>query len=462
MVTSASPPVARTLMISAFFNCRSLRARFRHDGSLVAICLLATVALVATVSQVRAVGDESVPIRDAQPAVLREDLLEKLGVTRWHGAGIRGAGVKVAILDSGFRGYRDFLGTSLPAEVTVHSFRVDGNLEAKDSQHGILCGEVIHTIAPAAEILLANWEPDCPEAFLEAVRWAKKEGARVINCSVIMPSWSDGEGHGSIHRALTQILGNDVLFCASAGNTAKRHWTGTFHDRGDGYHEWEIGQIDNALTRLGSERVSIELCWKPGPDYDLNVVDRDTGEVVSSSPAGGNVQRGAAVARFVPAESHRYAVEIRRVKGAAPSTFHLVALSTGSELEFSDRRGSVCFPADGPEVVAVGAVDGLGQRMPYSSCGRDSGELKPDLVARVPFPSQWREMPFSGTSAAAPQVSALAALLLSRDPSSSPPQVRQQLRLTAIRGTRGTASCETGFGLIHLPANGPYDPQSRR
>jgi subtilisin family serine protease len=395
-------------------------------------------------------ADERVPDQGRQTPVFREELLERLGVTRWHTVGIRGAGVKVAVLDSGFRGYRSFLGSSLPVNVTARSFRADGNLEAKDSQHGILCGEVVHTLAPDAEILFANWEPDSPQAFLDAVRWAKQQGARVITCSVIMPSWSDGDGHGSVHESLARILGDDVLFCASAGNTAKRHWSGTFHDRGDGFHEWDHGRVENALSGLGSERVSIELCWKPGPDYELLVLDRETRETVSTSPARRGVSRGAAVARFYPQEGHRYSVEVRRVRGPA-GTFHLVALSTGSELEFADYHGSVCFPADGPEVVAVGAVDGSGQRQPYSACGPGSGETKPDLVARVPFPSQWRETPFSGTSAASPQAAALAALWISRDPSATVATVRRQLRTSATSLGKSGPCCETGFGLIHLP-----------
>src|SRR5262249_3038105 len=68
----------------------------------------------------------------------------RMGVVDWHKAGQRGKGVKVAILDSGFKGYRDALGKALPARVKVKSFRKDGQLEARDSQHGILCAEVIH------------------------------------------------------------------------------------------------------------------------------------------------------------------------------------------------------------------------------------------------------------------------------------------------------------------------------
>src|SRR5262245_51414449 len=109
----------------------------------------------------------------------RSQHLTRLGVDPWHRAGLLGRGVKVAILDTGFRGYRSFLGQTLPARVTTRSFRFDGNLEARDSQHGILCGEVVHALAPDAELLFANWEADRPEQFLAAVRWAMQEGARV-------------------------------------------------------------------------------------------------------------------------------------------------------------------------------------------------------------------------------------------------------------------------------------------
>src|SRR4051794_39344704 len=40
--------------------------------------------------------------------------LARLGVDRWHAAGTAGRGVKIAILDTGFRGYRAQLGKALP------------------------------------------------------------------------------------------------------------------------------------------------------------------------------------------------------------------------------------------------------------------------------------------------------------------------------------------------------------
>src|SRR5438445_12692253 len=106
-----------------------------------------------------------------QPAVPpeRAQLLARLGADRWQAAGARGQGVKVLVIDSGFRGWRSHLGAALPGSVLTQSFRGDAGLESRDSSHGIRCGEVIHALAPDAELLFANWEPDDPDSFVKAV-----------------------------------------------------------------------------------------------------------------------------------------------------------------------------------------------------------------------------------------------------------------------------------------------------
>src|SRR6266496_3008169 len=149
---------------------------------------------------VRAVEPPALVAAEKSPRVMVErqpQHLLRLGIPSWHDYAYRGQGMKVAILDSGFRGYRSFLGKELPAKVQARSFRRDGNLEARSSQHGILCADVVHTLAPDADLLFANWEPNQPATFLEAVRWARTQGAQVISCSCIMPDWSDGEGGGA-------------------------------------------------------------------------------------------------------------------------------------------------------------------------------------------------------------------------------------------------------------------------
>jgi subtilisin family serine protease len=380
-----------------------------------------------------------------------------MGVDRWHQHGYRGRGVKIAVLDSGFRGYRAHLGKSLPAHVTVRSFRTDGNLEARDSQHGILCGEVLHALAPEAELLFANWDPDRADQFLAAARWARRLGARIISCSLIMPSWSDGEGGGPVNAALAEVLGpgtlaGDVLFFASAGNTAQRHWSGLYRLGPGGLHQWKPGKPDNELTPWGADEVSVEMCWQPGAEYQLVIRDALTGDVAGRScgtiGAGGEGQGCCAVVRFVPRPSHAYRVRVR-LTGGRPSRFHLVALGGG--LSFARARGSIAFPADGPAVIAVGAVNREGQRTPYSSCGPNSRCPKPDFVATVPFPSLWRGRPFTGTSAAAPQAAGLAAVLWSRHPGWNPRAVRSALKAAAEDLGPVGHDYETGYGRIQLP-----------
>src|SRR5262249_2903489 len=150
---------------------------------------------------------------------------------------------------------------------------------------GILCGEVVHALAPDAEVLLADWDIERPESFLEAVRWARREGARVATCSIVTPHWSDGEGGGEVHQELARVLGpgdkpGDMLLFASAGNTTERHWGGPFRAGADGFHEWKPGVTDNGISPWGEERVFVGLYWQPGADYDLFVTDAASGKEV--------------------------------------------------------------------------------------------------------------------------------------------------------------------------------------
>jgi subtilisin family serine protease len=418
-----------------------------------------------------------------------------LGVDRWQLTGYRGQGIKIAILDTGFRGYRDYLGKTLPARVVTHCFRDDGNFEGKNSQHGVLCAEVVHALAPEAELLLTTWEPDSSERFLEAVRWAKGAGARIISCSVLMPSWSDGDGGGDFHQNLSRILqsrtnspegalasrpdvgvacfrglpaflwgievlpgresmapsngsgSTDALFFACAGNTALRHWTGRFHAGADGFHEWQPGQTINNLRPWNSDRVSVELYGPAATQYEITARDENGEEVSRSKPVAGT--NGSSIAaRFLPQPQSTYQVQVRLKKGK-PGNFHLVVL--GGTLSTVTSQGSVACPADGTEVIAVGAVTRAGSRLDYSSCGLDTHALKPDFVAPVPFPTTVRPQPFTGTSAAAPQAAAVAALLWSRHPQWTAEQIRKVLTTSARDVGAPGPDCETGFGMIALP-----------
>ncbi|MDB5310111.1 MAG: apr 2 [Gemmataceae bacterium] len=396
--------------------------------------------------------------RDERLPRSRADHLAQLGVPGWHDAGYRGQGIKVAVLDSGFRGYRGQVGKSLPAGLVARSARRDGNMEAKDSQHGVLCGEVIHTIVPDAQLLFANWDPDSPESFLAAVRWARDEGANVITCSMIMPAWSDGEGNGPIHARLREILGDgtrpgDPLFFSCAGNVAQRHWGGMFRPGPDGYHRWTEKVDANPVFPWGDEQVALDLCWSDADAlYRAEVVDAATGLPAEGCTSQDQDDRHATVVRFTPRAERPYAVRVRQEKGR-PGKFHFTAL--GADLGESRTAGSIPFPGDGPEVVTVGAVNLDGRRASFSACGPNSPRPKPDVVAPIPFGTFLRDKPFSGTSCAAPQAAAVAALCWSGNPAWTAARVRTYITSRARDLGPAGYDCETGFGSVHLPALAP-------
>jgi subtilisin family serine protease len=312
---------------------------------------------------------------------------------------------------------------------------------------------VLHALAPLANLILANWDPDQPDEFLEAARWARRQGARIISCSVIMPSWSDGEGGGRVDQTLAAILGRggpgDLLCFASAGNTAQRHWSGPYHDGADGFHEWRPGQSRNVLSPWTTAEVSVELYWRGSARYALVVTNDRTGRPAGPAPyCQYENGRSCTVVHFTPQPGATYTVRVR-LSGGSGGHFHLVAL--GGALSLPRAGGSVACPADCPVVQAVGAVHANGQRASYSSCGPNSPRPKPDFVAPVPFASLWRSRPFTGTSAAAPQAAGLAALCWSRHPDWTAAQVRQALRAAALDLGPPGHDCETGYGMIRLP-----------
>jgi subtilisin family serine protease len=275
-----------------------------------------------------------------------------------------------------------------------------------------------------------------------------------------MPSWSDGEGGGAVNAAVADILGSgtaagDPLFFASAGNTALRHWCGAFWPDAEGLHQWRDGVTSNLLTPWGNDRVSVELYGPAAGGFEVSVHDTLTGQQVGRA----TVRRGTkahaagtcAVVRWAPLPQHRYEVRVRaaRMAPTLAEPFHLVVLGGG--LQHATARGSIPCPADGGAVCAVGAVDTEGRRHGYSSCGPNSRLPKPDFVAEVPFPSLWRDRPFAGTSAAAPQAAGIAALVWSRHPEWTAKHVATAMRGAAVDLGPPGHDCETGYGRIALP-----------
>jgi serine protease len=148
------------------------------------------------------------------------------------------------------------------------------------------------------------------------------------------------------------------------------------------------------------------------------------------------------------------------IEAAADDGVVLVAASGNDGLE------TVSYPANHPDVIAVGATEYGNERAPYSNRGSaldlvapggnsgkdENGDGFVDGVLQETFTSQfgWGYYFFEGTSMATPHVAGGAALLLSEKPSLTRPQVKRALECSALDlGTSGFDN-EYGHGLIQL------------
>ena len=96
------------------------------------------------------------------------------GADRWHGNPYlyTGNGVKIGIIDGGFEGFEDLMGTALPASGNVKSLCWDQSQDRQENiisacehktDHGTVVAEALYDIAPGAELYITN-SPGVPRS----------------------------------------------------------------------------------------------------------------------------------------------------------------------------------------------------------------------------------------------------------------------------------------------------------
>jgi subtilisin family serine protease len=148
---------------------------------------------------------------------------------------------------------------------------------------------------------------------------------------------------------------------------------------------------------------------------------------------------------------------IRDAVGQATAAGVLVVAATGN-----DGAPSVAFPARIPDVLAVGALaPSADRRASFSNYGPevDAVAVGEDVVGTLPQRLCFVFLPCigadpyatgSGTSFSTPQVSGLAALMLSLRPSLSPAQITNMIKSTATPMPDGNTPGWAGAGRINM------------
>ncbi|HET9516690.1 MAG TPA: S8 family serine peptidase [Actinoplanes sp.] len=383
---------------------------------------------------------------------------------RWHRNGLRGRGVKVAIIDNGFAGLAAAQRSGdLPSNVEIRSFCPSG---INGTNHGTAVAEIVHEMAPRAKLFLIC-QGGGVAAFRNAMDYAYNRGVRVVNFSVAVPPTSRGDGTttslSTYEGVVKQATRRGMLLVASAGNYGQVHWTGgTVDSDSDWWLEFGGGDELNDFTLAAGATAYIWLKWDEWPgttnDYDLFLFANGQ-QVTKSASTQSAAAPGAPVETIVyrntSSSAVRFSVAIQRYYAAPTRRFDLYVYGT-SQLEHRVRKSSVIDPASFKPTLAVGAACVFNRNLAsYSAFGPSvAGTIKPDITApdsvggRSYGRSSGCGTGFTGTSAASPHVAGAAALWLQAYPRLSVDRLRSAL--TSYAAPDGPRGKDNRFGSGHL------------
>lgn len=428
---------------------------------------------------------EPLPVEDAE--LQRTGAYPGLEVTNadlWHAAGITGAGVRVAVFDTGWFGGSaapEALGPFETADCWRHtSCEVPIETSAprfgnESGVHGFACAEVVRNIAPDAELFLVR--SNGLTAFENAARWAIRNDIDVVSMSLSFYSSSFYDGSGPFDEVMRELETAGVLLVTSSGNNAAKHWWGPWRDvDGDGRMD---GTDDNALwLDLPAGGSTVTVNWNQhrhcgDTDLDAYAYNADGDRVGrSESEQDPEGDKCSPIERFevAPGIGGLHRLEIVHRSGPV-GLLELDVLTSAGTMVDGVREGSLGDPAAHEFAYAVGAVnadnygpDGLER---FSAWGPNhAGRMKPDLAGPDGLTTYtYGPRSFHGTSASTPAVAGLLALVLSSDPDLDPRGAGSLLQAWAQTDEAVFSQPDPrwGAGLARLPVRDlPPSPCGRR
>ena len=391
------------------------------------------------------------------------------GADSWQEAGYSGQGVKIGVIDVGFGGYEELIGSELPSldRLQVRSYASDKTMGKE--LHGTAVAEIVHDMAPDASLWLVRIDTNLSTD--RAIRWLVDEvGVDLISMSIGSAGYYRADGSSVSAKAVDYAFSKGVLCIIAAGNEADAHYGATYLDEdGDGYHDIAPGNADLKITAFGSQ-VTIILNWEAwsGLPIDLNLEVYDaSGKLLRAS---NNVQNtvGRSPVEYVTVSTRANQSVFARVTAVGdPGAVPLNIFTQAGEPEILTPGGSLATPGDARFGLSVGAVRWDNERLErYSSQGPTAdGRIKPDIagptvVQTVAYGNGGNR--FNGTSAATPHVSGAAALFLSANPEATTEEIVQFLWGRAEDTAPTGADNLTGYGILRLgePPTAPAPPRT--
>jgi hypothetical protein len=425
----------------------------------------------------------SVALDAPSPLVFTGEEIVETNADAWHAAGYLGAGAKVGIIDF----FDGDLWTAAqaagevpaPAGTFCRLFGTVCNVfdPALGDSHGIAVSEIVHEMAPDAQIYIAfAWTTSDTQA---AVDYFASQGVDVISRSLTSTYDGPGDGTGPLDSVVDSAVAQGMVWVNSAGNSASASGTsnGSYWRGG-----WNDTDADDFMNFNGTDEVLDFYCgflnglrwndWAAGAtDYDVYIFDTPadvatfTPKYTSLNDQGSGfdpleiIDEGPACSPG--ADLDHLAIHLWDPGGGTAGDV-IELMGNQTTFEYSQNPYSATGPATdsaSPGMMAAGAMSSNRIDIAtYSSQGpTNDNRIKPDLAAASCVDSYvYQPGCFAGTSAAAPGVAGATALIIGARLATDPGSARTWLLAngTVDRGAVGPDSVY-GAGELVLPVPPP-------
>jgi subtilisin family serine protease len=474
---------------------------------------------IAGLPQVRSVRLPEYAVRSAGAVTTEGDAVVGAAALREAFPGLDGSGITIGVISDGVRGVRDSQATADLPSIDITTCNVTGTDPELFGAEGTAMLEIVHDLAPRASLMFGNFGFSTGLAFNDAVDClAANTDIVVDDIGFFGAGPYDGTSFISANTAAAlNGPGRIRGYYTAVGNQAGRHYQGRYRASelviAAGTDVWvahhfdaddepletlHAGLVQAPATfnrfRLDARGVAtISVVWDDPWGASANDYDLFFGDGTDIFPCSLNEQNGdddpTETCSITNTSTTRRDIDIYITNyfGAAdPRTFDLFLicpgcplLSNGNSLDFNTEASSIGNQADAggapAPVVSAGAVRQSNPDAVQRYSGRgptEDGRLKPDVVAPdgVCVTASGGFVPgaapcqggagrrFFGTSAAAPHVAGVAALLLQCSPTLHRAGLYDLLTNTAADLPPEGADQTHGHGLIDaLAAAGAAD-----
>ncbi len=396
--------------------------------------------------------------------ILRADLVRNL-------TGLTGRGVRVGVISDGVDSWRDASASGdLPA-----SLQVNPNV-SRTGDEGTALLEIVHDLAPDAKLAFSSATSGLVVA--EAILWLANNAFNGEGVDIIVDALNIKDAFfedGPVAQAAQDAVDGGVVFVSAAGNDARRHYEAYFVDAGDGFHAFD-GDRDIALRVHGASAGAI-LQWNDpfgasGNDYDMYMCPPDLwpdkfnlqNRICNASDRVQDGDDDPVEGVYLLDSSGSTDIYIRKVSGDDRRLELFLEYQFGTITEHGVPEGGIIGQPAAAAVLAVGAIPAsdpghddaksFSVRGPSIFIDPDDNEKtvsrnKPDVMGidgvhvtgagGFGFPSLEEGRYFPGTSAAAPHVAGIAALVMEAQRLADPDMTKKEVADAVAQTIRDSA-----------------------